>query len=92
MTILLSTSPRSDAAPTAGTVHDTSGNGHPAPGTSIIGDSLAVMRTLPSNSVDLVVTSPPYDGQPKYGDGESYETELGEPEPDIGTGAVAGSR
>jgi site-specific DNA-methyltransferase (adenine-specific) len=27
---------------------------------------------LPDNSLDLVVTSPPYDGQPKYGNGETY--------------------
>ncbi|MEK6609132.1 MAG: site-specific DNA-methyltransferase [Myxococcota bacterium] len=28
---------------------------------------------MPDNTFDLVVTSPPYDGQPKYGDGERYE-------------------
>jgi site-specific DNA-methyltransferase (adenine-specific) len=60
---------RSSAAATT----DAAPNGQPSPGSSIIGDSLAAMRTLPANSVDLVVTSPPYDGQPKYGDGESYD-------------------
>jgi site-specific DNA-methyltransferase (adenine-specific)/site-specific DNA-methyltransferase (cytosine-N4-specific) len=44
-------------------------------GTSIVGDSLESLRTLASDSVDLVVTSPPYDGQPKYGDGERYDRE-----------------
>jgi site-specific DNA-methyltransferase (adenine-specific) len=32
-----------------------------------------VLKGLPSNSVDLVITSPPYDGQSKYGNGEKYE-------------------
>jgi len=41
-------------------------------GTSVISDSLVHLRSMPANSVDLVVTSPPYDGQPKYGDGERY--------------------
>ena len=30
---------------------------------------------MESDSVDLFITSPPYDGQPKYGDGEQYERE-----------------
>ncbi|HZL16938.1 MAG TPA: DNA methyltransferase, partial [Polyangia bacterium] len=42
-------------------------------GELVVGDCLAVLRNLPDNSVDLVVTSPPYDGQPKYGNGEKYE-------------------
>ncbi len=46
---------------------------HTPLGVSLVGDALGVLRTLPSSSVDLVVTSPPYDGQPKYGDGESYD-------------------
>ena len=32
----------------------------------IHGDAVEVMKTLPSNSIDLVVTSPPYDGIRKY--------------------------
>lgn len=44
-------------------------------GRMIIGDCLASLRDLASESVDLVVTSPPYDGQPKYGNGETYERE-----------------
>lgn len=36
-------------------------------------DCLAALRSLPSDSVDLVITSPPYDGQPKYGNGERYD-------------------
>ena len=35
-----------------------------------IADGLEILKTLPANSVDLVITSPPYDGQPKYGNGE----------------------
>lgn len=44
-------------------------------GKMVIGDCLSGLRQLPSDSVDLVVTSPPYDGQPKYGNGERYERE-----------------
>ena len=42
-------------------------------GRLVIGDCLSLLRPLPAKSVDLVVTSPPYDGQPKDGDGERYE-------------------
>lgn len=42
-------------------------------GELFIADCLTTLRGLPSNSVDLVITSPPYDGQPKYGNGEKYE-------------------
>lgn len=42
-------------------------------GRLVIGDCLQTLRKLPDESVDLVVTSPPYDGQPKYGNGEKYE-------------------
>ncbi len=42
-------------------------------GRLVVGDCLTVLRMLPSNSVDLFVTSPPYDGQSKYGNGEKYE-------------------
>ncbi len=38
-----------------------------------VGDCLAILREIPSQSIDLVITSPPYDGQPKYGNGEKYE-------------------
>jgi DNA modification methylase len=37
-----------------------------------VGDSLDALRELPDASVDLVITSPPYDRQPKYGNGERY--------------------
>jgi site-specific DNA-methyltransferase (adenine-specific) len=53
------------------------GNGHPHFRTNlgqlVVGDCLDVLKSLPSNSVDLVITSPPYDGQSKYGNGEKYE-------------------
>jgi site-specific DNA-methyltransferase (adenine-specific) len=39
----------------------------------MVEDCLDALRALPAASVDLVVTSPPYDGQPKYENGESYE-------------------
>lgn len=42
-------------------------------GAMIVGDCLDVMRDLPDNCLDLAITSPPYDGQPKYGNGETYE-------------------
>ncbi len=42
-------------------------------GSLVVGDCLAVLRALPDNSLDLVVTSPPYDGQPRYGNREKYE-------------------
>ena len=42
-------------------------------GSMITDDCLVVLQDIPSDSVDLVITSPPYDGQPKYGDGEKYE-------------------
>jgi DNA modification methylase len=44
-----------------------------ASGALFIGDCLPILRSLPDNSVDLVITSPPYDGQSKYGNGERYE-------------------
>jgi site-specific DNA-methyltransferase (adenine-specific) len=42
-------------------------------GSFVVGDCLEVLRQLGDETVDLVVTSPPYDGQPKYGNGEKYE-------------------
>lgn len=41
-------------------------------GALYVADCLDVLRELPAESVDLVVTSPPYDRQPKYDNGESY--------------------
>lgn len=40
-----------------------------------VDDCLSVLTQLPDESIDLVVTSPPYDGQPKYGNGEKYGRE-----------------
>lgn len=40
----------------------------------ILGDNCEVMRTLPSESIDLVVTSPPYDDLRTYG-GHSWDFE-----------------
>lgn len=61
-------------------------NGHGAPpvpryppslttalGSLVIADCLDVLRALPADSVHLVLTSPPYDRQGKYADGDSYE-------------------
>ena len=42
-------------------------------GALIIDDCLNVLRTIPDCTFDLVLTSPPYDGQSKYGNGERYE-------------------
>lgn len=36
-------------------------------------DCLELLAAMPDDTVDLVVTSPPYDRQPKYRDGERYE-------------------
>lgn len=42
-------------------------------GALFVDDCLAVLRQIPENTLDLVITSPPYDGQPRYGNGEKYE-------------------
>ena len=42
-------------------------------GSLVVADCLSALRLVPSETVDLVITSPPYDGQPKYGNGEKYE-------------------
>jgi DNA modification methylase len=42
-------------------------------GSLFVGDCLPVLRSLPDNSLDLVMTSPPYDGQPRYRNGERYD-------------------
>ncbi len=44
-------------------------------GTAIVGDSLEVLKTLPSDSVNLVVTSPPYalHFKKEYGNAEKHE-------------------
>jgi DNA modification methylase len=44
-------------------------------GRLVTGDCLAVLRATPDDTFDLVITSPPYDGQPRYGNGEKYERE-----------------
>jgi len=42
-------------------------------GSLIVEDCLVALRRVPANSADLVVTSPPYDGQSKYRNVEKYE-------------------
>lgn len=42
-------------------------------GALLIENCLDVLQALPNDSIDLVVTSPPYEHQPKYGNGEKYE-------------------
>jgi site-specific DNA-methyltransferase (adenine-specific)/site-specific DNA-methyltransferase (cytosine-N4-specific) len=44
-------------------------------GAMIVDDCLTALQDVPDDSVDLVLTSPPYDGQPKYGNGEKYDRE-----------------
>lgn len=41
-------------------------------GALVVDDCLNLLTQLPDNTFDLVVTSPPYDGQPRYGNGERY--------------------
>lgn len=36
-------------------------------------DCRGYLKTVPDETFDLVITSPPYDGQPKYGNGERYD-------------------
>jgi DNA modification methylase len=42
-------------------------------GALVVCDCLEFLARVPDDTFDLVITSPPYDGQPKYGNGESYE-------------------
>ncbi len=42
-------------------------------GELVVDNCLAALRGVPDESVDLVITSPPYDGQSKYGNGEKYQ-------------------
>jgi len=42
-------------------------------GRLVVDDCLNVLRDTPDNTFDVVITSPPYDGQSKYGNGERYE-------------------
>ncbi len=42
-------------------------------GALYVGYCLDILRELPDDSVHLVVTSPPYDRQPKYGNGQHYD-------------------
>jgi site-specific DNA-methyltransferase (adenine-specific) len=44
-------------------------------GALAVANCLDVLRQVPDDTFDLVMTSPPYDGQPKYGNGERYERE-----------------
>jgi hypothetical protein len=44
-------------------------------GRSYVTGALDVLRRLPDGCLDLTVTSPPYERQPKYDDGEKYERE-----------------
>lgn len=41
-------------------------------GALLVGDCLDHLRAMPDDCVDLVVTSPPYDEQPRYDDGQRY--------------------
>ena len=42
-------------------------------GRALVGDCLDLLKKTPDDTFDLVITSPPYDGQPKYGNGETYK-------------------
>lgn len=42
-------------------------------GALVIDDCLSVLSVIPDQTFDLVITSPPYDGQSKYGNGEKYD-------------------
>ena len=42
-------------------------------GAFVVGNCLTTLLAIPDETFDLVVTSPPYDGQAKYGNGEKYE-------------------
>jgi DNA modification methylase len=42
-------------------------------GSLFVGDCLPILRTLPDESLDLIVTSPPYDGQARYRNNEKYD-------------------
>lgn len=46
---------------------------HTTLGSLYVGDCLPLLRSLPDNCLDLVITSPPYDGQAKYRNGERYD-------------------
>lgn len=41
-------------------------------GALVIADCLTTLRRIPDGTFDLVVTSPPYDRQARYGNGEEY--------------------
>lgn len=42
-------------------------------GALVVDDCLGVLSDVPDDTFDLVITSPPYDGQPRYDNGEKYE-------------------
>ncbi len=44
-------------------------------GNLVVDDCLNLLSQLPDHTFDLVLTSPPYDGQPRYQDGEKYGPE-----------------
>ncbi|MPZ53561.1 MAG: hypothetical protein GEU79_12650 [Acidimicrobiia bacterium] len=44
-------------------------------GAVVTGDCLNVLAEVPDETFDLVITSPPYDGQPRYNNAERYERE-----------------
>lgn len=44
-------------------------------GALVVADCLTTLRQLPDETLDLVITSPPYDRQPRYGNGEDYGRE-----------------
>jgi site-specific DNA-methyltransferase (adenine-specific) len=41
-------------------------------GRLLVADCLEVLRSTPDDTFDLVITSPPYDGHSKYGNGQRY--------------------
>ena len=43
----------------------------------VVRDSRSLLRDVPDECLDLVVTSPRYDDQPKYANGETLRTALG---------------
>ena len=42
-------------------------------GAAVVADCMQVLAQIPDGTLDLVLTSPPYDGQPKYCNGERYD-------------------
>lgn len=42
-------------------------------GVTVVDDCMRVLEQIPTNSVDLVITSPPYERHAKYNNGEKYQ-------------------